>query len=358
MVLLFPLTAVLPHIPVSDKSYHFSALFGNEQLKSLLINELENGKLTHALLLEGAQGTGRRTLVRQYACALACTSLTSPCGICRNCKRILADNCPDVVYIGVPENKKTISVDQIRDIRSDAYIIPGELDFKMYVVNDADKMTPSAQNAFLKILEEPPSYVYFVLICESAASLLPTVKSRTQNLRMEVFSQERLEELLLRELPAAKTLAERDRDAFEGAVRRAKGSYGQAIANIKSASRKKKNSAEALICTLLGLLADGTKKEFYALLTELPTDREEYRSFLDLFLSVIRDAVAAKNTGHSALTISEDDCEVIISRYSEKNLAVLFDTVFCCREDNESNTNINLSSANLMFTLWESVRGG
>lgn len=103
---------------------------------------------------------------------------TRPCGNCENCRKAADGIHPDVITIEKSDGKRMITVDQIRDIRSDTYTLPNEASQKVYIVRDADTMNPSAQNAFLKILEEPPAYAHFILIAENQGELLPTVRSR------------------------------------------------------------------------------------------------------------------------------------------------------------------------------------
>jgi len=333
----------------------FKTPFGNETNKKLIANEVENGAFTHALLLEGAKGSGKKTLAKQIACALACQSEIRPCLNCRDCQRILQDKCTDITYIGVPEDKKTIPVSVIRNIRSDAYIIPGELDFKMYIITEADKMTIEAQNAFLKVLEEPPKYVYFILLCESSALLLPTVKSRTQNLRTEQLSAEILEELVLKNLPSAEKLRNSDREAFDNAVKSCKGSYGLLCEKIKSAGRKKSSDGDNPVFLLFDNLIKSDSREYLLSNYLIPTDREEYRAYINTLLYAIRDIINSKVGCDNSIMLPSHKANELASEYSEGDLIKLYDAVFSHRNDVELNTNINLSSAYLLLTMWKTV---
>lgn len=340
-----------------DISYSFPLPLGNEEIKKLLRNELENCKLNHALLLEGPIGSGRKTFARNIASALACKASCRPCGNCRYCKRIIDNKCPDVINIVVPNEKKTISVDQIREIRLDAFVIPCELDFKMYIISEADKMTIAAQNAFLKILEEPPEYVYFILICESSATLLPTIKSRTQNLKMECFSQEILSDLAISKIPSAKKLLEYNDNAYYAALKRSMGSFGMLEKNIADALKKNKSDEDNLSYLILHSLVASTKDEYILQMSSIPSEREEYRAFLDSVIYILRDLIAIKSVGNASLSLSDSSAQKLSDLFSEKQLYSLFDFVYNIRAENESNTNINLSSANLLFSLWEIIRG-
>ncbi len=148
----------------------------NEQLRQAM----ESGRLPHACVLEGGTAERRLALARQLAQSQVCKDPAHrPCGRCDACKKAESGNHPDIQIIGPDPGRKTLTVDVVRDMRDDVYILPNEADKKVYIIDPADSMQDYAQNALLKILEEPPSYATFLLLCTSKASLLPTVLSRT-----------------------------------------------------------------------------------------------------------------------------------------------------------------------------------
>ena len=148
----------------------------NEQLRQAM----ETDRLPHACVLEGGTSESRLALARTLAKALVCKDgAHRPCGKCDACKKAESGNHPDIRLIGPDPGRKSLSVDVIRDMRDDAYILPNEADKKVYIIDPADSMLDYAQNALLKILEEPPVYATFLMLCTSKASLLPTVLSRT-----------------------------------------------------------------------------------------------------------------------------------------------------------------------------------
>jgi len=119
--------------------------------------------------------------------AAVCSGLSSdkPCMSCVSCGKVSRRVHPDVTYVGKLPDKREIVVEQIRDLQKDVVVIPTESNRKVYVVSDADLMNRSAQNAFLRILEEPPSYAVFILCTDSPAALLPTVRSRCIELKTQ-----------------------------------------------------------------------------------------------------------------------------------------------------------------------------
>lgn len=163
-----------------------SALAGNSHLKELLSQREEGRGLSHAYVISGPVGSGRHTLARILSAAMMCTAALGerPCGRCLACKKVFAGIHPDVIVTSGGGEGKSIAVDQIRAIRSDAYIRPNEGERKVYLLEGADQMNPSAQNAMLKLLEEGPSYAGFLLLCEGDGMLLQTVRSRCEELCM------------------------------------------------------------------------------------------------------------------------------------------------------------------------------
>ena len=154
-------------------------LIGNQAVYDRLNTLLSEDRLPHAILIEGPYGSGRTTLARQIACAAACLDADAPCGRCAAC--LSGDSNPDITT--VTTDKAAIGVDVIRQVRSDAFVKPNQSRCRVFIIPNAQRMNQQAQNALLKVLEEPPAGVKFVLTCEYARQLLETVVSR-----LSVFS--------------------------------------------------------------------------------------------------------------------------------------------------------------------------
>ena len=162
-----------------------SPLNGNERLKDQLSRQERGRGLSHAYIISGPTGSGRHTLARQLAAAMLCTGRgEKPCGRCGPCQKVLKGMHPDVSAVTGPEEGKPITVDQVRALRADAYIRPNEGERKVYLLEGADRMNASAQNAMLKLLEEGPPYAAFLLIAGNAGGLLQTVRSRCEELAL------------------------------------------------------------------------------------------------------------------------------------------------------------------------------
>ncbi|MCR4615858.1 MAG: hypothetical protein K5756_06895 [Clostridiales bacterium] len=157
----------------------FDELKLNEAVVKRLSAAVNGGRLSHAVILEGGSAEDRYSAAMTLANALVCSGEgVKPCGKCGDCIKCGAESHPDVFVVKGDNEQKSYPVDLIRTVRNDAYIMPNEAEHKVYVLMNADLMSEYAQNALLKILEEPPEYVRFILTCGSKAPLLSTVISR------------------------------------------------------------------------------------------------------------------------------------------------------------------------------------
>lgn len=136
--------------------------------------------LSHAYLIAGGGADSRSALAGRLMAAYLCVGEHPPCGRCGPCRKAAAGIHPDVSVTAPLPDKREIGVDQIRALRTDAYIRPNEGRRKVYVIDPADAMNPSAQNALLKVLEEGPDYAAFLLLADQPGRLLDTVRSRCE----------------------------------------------------------------------------------------------------------------------------------------------------------------------------------
>ena len=153
-----------------------------------LMRSVQAGRIVHALLFVGPHGSGKRTVARLLAQSMVCSAAERPCGECPACKRFLAGSHPDVKVLR-PE-KKSIGVEEIRGLIDALSLRPYEGDRHIAMIEQADRMTPSAQNALLKTLESPPGDVMFFLITDAPGALLDTIVSRCQTVRFGDVSPE------------------------------------------------------------------------------------------------------------------------------------------------------------------------
>jgi hypothetical protein len=151
----------------------------NDNIQRTIASLSNKGSFSHAYIIWGPSDQGKAALAEKLAGMMLCSGNgAKPCMLCPQCLKTSRMIHPDVIAIDKLEDKRELLVDQIRALREDAVILPNEADKKVYIIKNADTMNASAQNAILKLLEEPPSYAAFLLLAKNPGELLPTVRSR------------------------------------------------------------------------------------------------------------------------------------------------------------------------------------
>lgn len=183
---------------------------GSEAL-SALWHDFLTGRMAHATLLSGEAGIGKKTAARLLAQGLMCRGEgDKPCGVCRDCRRFMARTHPDALFPAPAPKEKTIKIDALREMIDALSRHSLEGGSRVVLIENAERMTPQAQNCLLKTLEEAADDTYFLLTCDQESALLPTILSRCRCVRLQPWSEKRVEEALLRRgIPPdrAKTLA-------------------------------------------------------------------------------------------------------------------------------------------------------
>ena len=278
----------------------FDSFFGNERLISRIKSDISRGKFPVSSIFEGARGCGKRTLARLVAAALSCEGDDAPCMECLMCDKIMRGISPDVKWVVPEAGKVQLGVDVIRGVREDAYFAANDLDAEFYIFPTADTMNVQAQNALLKILEEPPDGVYFLLLCEDADSLLPTIRSRAPRFRLELLPDELVAEKVVLMSPEAARLRRDDEAAFNAAIKLAGGSLGQALGFCDPERAKEClaawRAAERFVSLLVTRRGAAGELEFYEYATHLaPTkQRDTLAEIYALILAAVRDMLLSK----------------------------------------------------------------
>lgn len=157
----------------------FADILGQDAVITTLKNAVEKQKIAHAYLFCGSRGTGKTTTARVFAKAINCENRKGgePCNICATCVEIQGGGAIDVIEIDAASHGL---IDNIRDLREVAVVLPSRLRYKVFIIDEAHGLSKSANNALLKMLEEPPAHVIFILATTEPEKLLPTIVSRTQ----------------------------------------------------------------------------------------------------------------------------------------------------------------------------------
>ncbi|MBR3848110.1 MAG: hypothetical protein IKM21_02335 [Oscillospiraceae bacterium] len=178
---------------------NFEGFYGNERAKNYITSSFARNAFPHALLIVGDRGIGKKTLAAIIAKALVCSEENPPCGTCDSCLKAERGIHPDIQVLGT--DSSSVGVARIRELKRDALLRPNDAEKKVYIINDAGSMTHEAQDAFLKILEEPPSFTFFILLCGSYSDLLPTIVSRTAHLSLSPLNEDDMMKVIRKKLP-------------------------------------------------------------------------------------------------------------------------------------------------------------
>ncbi len=255
----------------------FGGLLGNEALRERLCAAAAQGRLSHCYAICGPAGSGRRTLATAIAAALQCAGTDPPCGRCPACRKVFAGVHPDVVTC-VDEKHKLFGVDLARSVSADACLKPNEGRSKVYLF--PQELNPQAQNALLKLIEEPPPYAAFLFLALSADRLLPTVRSRCQELRLSPLDGPTLSRALRERCPG------RSEDEYRAAMRQSGGWLGQALDALESARLTERAAAFA------GAFADQNKPALLELLTGMEKlSRDDFCAELQTWRQLLHDAL-------------------------------------------------------------------
>jgi len=273
--------------------------FSNDKAKQTLVNFITDGRLPHTLLLEGEDGSGKMTFARMIAAALLCEHPQPecrPCGECRNCRLVMSDSHPDVTVVQSEQKANAFHVDQIRALRTDAYVRPNDGACKVYLLRNVHYMTEQAQNALLKIIEEPPAQVVFILTCNNRARVLPTILSRSAVIPISVCSEDECIDALGQLTDASVTQERRVQ-----AAHLAQGNIGEALRILENEKKLK------LVCDArraAQMICIGQEFELLCCLQEYVgvKKREEFLELLEAIRGYFMELIRLKNgvgTGHS-----------------------------------------------------------
>ena len=177
----------------------FNELTGREDTIEFFQNTIRNDKVASAYILSGEKGSGKKAIASLYAATLLCEKEgVDPCGACISCRKAFADSHPDIIYV-THEKPDLITVDEIREqVVETVDIRPYEGKYKVYIIDDAQKMNNQAQNALLKVIEEPPEYVVILLLATNSKMLLATIESRCIVIDMKMVPTDLIKDHLIR----------------------------------------------------------------------------------------------------------------------------------------------------------------
>jgi DNA polymerase-3 subunit delta' len=325
----------------------FPQVLGHAEIRQHLMGALVSGTISHAYLLEGMEGVGRRTMVRAFLQALLCTEnggRGEGCGRCTACRTVMDGNHPDVRWIDPEKGESTIRVQTIRTkLVQDMMIRPYQSAYKIYVIEQAELLGVEAQNAMLKTIEEPPSYGLIFLLSSGATTLLPTIQSRCVRLRFQPLSTELIRQELTRRGLSEKQVALGS--AF------AQGSLGRAL---RTAQDEDFMTLREEICGFLAQIPNhgsGWLLEQEALFEKY---KKDIATVLDLMEIWYRDVLILQQTHEEGRLMTADYAEAIArtaERYTLRQLVAISEKVAQVRDQINQNANYSLAMDCLLLTI-------
>ena len=278
---------------------YLDRVLGNEATRNRIGTAIEHGRLPHALLIDGAAGSGKMTLALEIAAALNCKrgGNALPCGECDSCRLIRSGEFVDVKVLKRQDDKATIGVGEIKDFRQDMFLSATEAEYKVYIIKDSERMTPEAQNALLKVLEEPPARVVIILLANGRDRILTTIKSRAQYIAMARFDREELRKHLTDHSDGAINVERISPDELEVILTEADGILGRAIELIsKDGASDSRIVRDEITAFISALGARAAYARLLSAVSSMPTKRKELVEVLEGIMLALRDMIAVKST--------------------------------------------------------------
>ena len=325
----------------------FQDIIGQEQIKEHLQNAILAKKVSHAYIINGEKSSGKEFIAKVFAMALQCEAGgANPCQECHACKQALSDNQPDIIRVS-HEKPNTISVDDIRaQINNDVAIKPYSSPYKIYILNEAEKMTVQAQNAILKTLEEPPEYAVILLLTTNVNSLLPTILSRCVVLNMKPVKDSLVKKYLMEQMQIPDYKA-------EVCVAFARGNIGKArLLALSEDFENVKNEA----VSLLKYIQDMELHEIIAAIKKINDYKLEINDYLDIIAIWYRDVLLFKATNDVNHLVFREEIQTlrnIARRSSYEGIESVIEALQKAKKRLDANVNFELTMELLMLEIKE-----
>lgn len=325
----------------------FQDIIGQEQIKEHLQNALSTGKVSHAYIINGERFSGKEYIAKIFTMALQCErDGIEPCQECHSCRQALSDNQPDIIRV-THEKPGSIGVDDIRaQINGDITIKPYSSPRKIYIVNEAEKMTVQAQNALLKTLEEPPAYAVILLLTSNVNAFLPTILSRCVVLNMKPVADEKVKKYLMEELQVPDYKA-------DVCVAFARGNVGKAK-QLASSEDFEKVKEEAL--ALLKYVQDMDVTEMIAAIRKISEYKLDVNDYMDILTIWYRDVLLFKATGDANHLVFREELSNIrrvAGRTSYEGIEKVIRSLEKAKSRLDANVNFDLAMELLLMDMKE-----
>lgn len=324
----------------------FSRFLCNENVKEQLSFLISSSRLPHAIIIEGEEGLGKRTLARELAQALVCRSDDEkPCNHCAQCRKAEKGVHPDIFEYSAAGGARSFHIDTVRDVINDAYMSPNEADYKVYILGNAHCMNENAQNAILKVLEEPPSYAVFILTVSSRTMLLETVLSRAVVLAVSGVDKKTGAEYITDKHPDI------DYSSALEAITAFKGNIGKAEESLAGGTMQR---IIEIVNDIAAAVMSDSEYDLIKSTSVLGKDRQELVTVLNLIKTVFRDALISSETDE-CLSGQTETVKALSHKFSSAKLLSLYNTAENLIDMTNKNANYALLLTKICYSLREAA---
>lgn len=325
----------------------FEDIVGHEQIIGHLQNAITLDKVSHAYILNGPDKAGKRMIAEAFAMTLQCEKKQDkPCLECHSCKQAMGHNQPDIIYVQ-HEKPNTVSVDDIREqVNHDIDIKPYASPYKVYIIDEAEKMNVQAQNALLKTIEEPPVYAVLLLLTNNADAFLPTIRSRCVTLNLKAVPDAAIRNYLMTKRGVPDYQA-------EVCVAFAQGNVGKAIA---LASSEDFNELKAAAVQLMRRIKEIDFYELTEAVKQISEFKLQINDYFDIMMIWYRDILLYKATMDVNGLIFKDevyDIKKQASKSSYNGIEIILEALEKAKARLNANVNFDLVMELLLLTIKE-----
>lgn len=325
----------------------FKDVVGHKDIINYIRNAVREDKVSHAYILNGERGAGKKMLANLFAATLLCEKGgPDPCNECHSCRQAESGNHPDIIKV-THEKPNSISVDDIREqVNNTIMIKPYQGPYKVYIIPQADMMTPQAQNALLKTIEEPPEYAVIMLLTENADTLLSTINSRCVMLKLRNIKDTLIKKYLMETMQVPDYKADMC-TAF------AQGNMGRAIMLVNS---EHFNEIRDEAVQLLKYINEMELSEIVQAVSRITAYKLEINDYLDIIMIWYRDVLLYKATKDMDKVVFKDQIKYIkerAKRSSYEGIELIIESLEKAKARLKANVNFDLVMELLFLTIKE-----
>lgn len=327
----------------------FKDVVGHKNIIQYIGNAVMTDKVSHAYIMNGEKGSGKKLLANLFAMSLQCQDREEDgdaCGKCQSCKQAMNGNQPDIIKV-THEKPNTISIDDIREqVNNDIVIKPYSSRYKIYIIADADMMSVQAQNAILKTIEEPPEYAVIMLLTENAETLLPTIRSRCVMLKLRNIKDQLVKKYLMEQMEIPDYKA-------DVCVAFAQGNMGKAI---MLATSEHFNEIKEEAVHLLRNINEMDLTELVDAVKRCMSYKLDITDYLDVIAIWYRDVLIYKATRNVDRVVFSDQLKYIKNRANKSSyegIEIILDALEKAKSRLKANVNFELTMELLLLTIKE-----